>query len=75
MTSLSVADEYGLECPVCHSDENLLVAINCMATLTCEGTDPCGDHHWDRQSLCCCHGCGHLGVVTNFEIAGTEVHP
>jgi len=66
--NFTVRDEWNLECPSCHSDERLQVALTTMADLTPEGTDPWGDHEWDDKSFMRCAGCGHCGCVADFEI-------
>jgi len=64
----TVADEYGLACPDCDGDDALQVVIATWANLSADGTEPTGDHEWDKTAACRCKYCDRTGTVADFTI-------
>jgi hypothetical protein len=69
----TVRKHWGLACPNCQSDEHLQIAITAIAHLSCDGTEPEGDHEWDKDSYIRCGHCAHDGTVRDFRV--NEVTP
>lgn len=62
----TLLDNYGLACPHCGNDEVLHIAITCLSRITSTGSEPFGDHDWDRASVCVCPDCKHVATVAEF---------
>lgn len=61
-----------MACPVCGSDDDLMVVITAWAHLSLDGTDTAGDHEWDDRSGCRCAACDYIGTVTDFHLNKKE---
>jgi hypothetical protein len=70
-----VSQQYGLQCPSCRSDDDLLIEITCIAELNRNGVGAFLGERWSPKSFCGCNRCGHTGAVINFAIADAETHP
>jgi hypothetical protein len=62
----SLLDTFGLACPRCGNAQVLHIAITCLSRVTSDGSEPFGDHEWDRASLCVCPDCNHAATVGDF---------
>lgn len=63
---MSVRDEFGLECPICHHDDRIEVTFTGTCRLTGSGSVDNGDHEWDESSPCACNHCEYVGTVADF---------
>jgi hypothetical protein len=66
----SVRNTFGLCCPECGDDQELLVEVTTTVRILADGTDPCGDTSWNGASHIRCDGCGHSGTVEGFTVKG-----
>ena len=64
--------EYDMACPQWGQADTLSVEINCTATLSIDGTEANGDHHWDKTSSCGCDVCNHHGTAGEFRITAAK---
>ena len=62
-----MANEFGMKCPKCGSEDELAISVQVWAHLVPGGTDADGDHEWDSKSPCRCIACGFEGDVEAFE--------
>jgi hypothetical protein len=66
---MSVRDMHQLACPLCGSDEFLLVSIEQWVLFTPDGSEADDDAHvWDHSSRCRCKNCGHADDVSAFSL-------
>lgn len=67
----------GIACPKCGNDEQLIIAVHCLADVTDDGAETFGDLEWDAGSYARCPACGHDGTLTEFQSTQTdkETHP
>lgn len=70
--SRSVRDIFGVACPGCGSDGELMVVVTVWAALSTDGTEPEGDHEWNEDSAMSCRACGHGGKVAAFRCEERE---
>ena len=73
----SVREEWGMTCPTCDRDDNLLISAIVTVSLTPNGTietegSSWSGHEWDNDCSCSCGHCGHYGQVKHFK---TEERP
>lgn len=73
MTNLR--DELDLACPSCGQADELIIDIKTLARVTAYGSEPDGDHEWDRDSFCQCAACDHKGIVADFTITRAPSPP
>jgi hypothetical protein len=69
-----IANDFGMKCPSCGSSDEIDIAATVWVRLCRDGTDVTtaanGDHEWDNDSAAVCCGCGHSGLVRNFDLDG-----
>lgn len=68
MATETVKEVWGLCCPECGSDKNLVVQVKSWAQLTPDGTEVDGDQEWDKNSHCACDACNWRGTVYDAEV-------
>lgn len=60
------------QCPKCEGDELTLVVSTEARLVQHESgefeTEEIGGHEWDEESPMTCQGCGHNGIVGEFEV-------
>lgn len=64
---MSVKDEYGMKCPKCGRDDELVVTFTGQCKLLSDGSDDIGDHAWGDESRCICNHCDHAATVADFK--------
>ena len=68
----SVKEYWGMVCPACGKDDDLLVSVIQQVRLTEDGTEGLdGDQEWDDMSMIFCQNCCHRGVVLDFYATAT----
>lgn len=65
---MSVKSSFEMACPKCGDDADLHVTFTGTCRLVGNGSEDCGDHEWDNDSLCLCGECGHELTVDDFRI-------
>jgi hypothetical protein len=70
----TVRAEWKMECPRCHSDEQLEIQVTMWVRLTGDGTgsdmSEDGAHVWDDNSPIVCHACNRWeGIVSAARIS------
>ena len=64
----SVRSYWCMECPECHSDEDLTITASVRVKLVKDGTEDASDgHEWNDNSPTSC-SCGFMGKVIDFAI-------
>lgn len=64
----TVREQWGMACPKCNCDDQLVVQVKTWATLSADGTEVEGDQEWNEDSCCSCDACGWTGVVFDARI-------
>ena len=64
----TVSEEWGMCCPQCKKDDELLVECLVWADLTPDGTDQHLGTDWHPESRCACSHCKWLGTVKEAQI-------
>ena len=57
----------GLKCPECGNEDRLLIDAWVSVSVTDDGSEPMGDHYWDRKSFAMCPDCDFEGELRDFE--------
>jgi hypothetical protein len=70
-TRSDLRSEYNMACPQCGQADTLSIEIVCTAILSIDGTEPDGEHFWDRTSPCFCPDCDLYGTVADFTQTGS----
>ena len=69
----SVSGYWGIACPSCGLDDDLLVSVIHQVRLCEDGTEDLGgDEQWDDRSAVFCQNCTHRGVVGEFYTAAAD---
>ena len=64
----TVRSYWGMECPRCNSDDDLIITASFRVKLVKDGTeDACEGHEWSDESPTYCN-CGFMGQVKDFTI-------
>ncbi len=46
----------GIKCPQCGNGAHFRIEAVIVCHVTDDGSEPTGDHHWDKDSFCHCPG-------------------
>lgn len=69
---MSVAEVWGMRCPICGSDESLEIRAYVSVKLCANGTDTDdvvdGGHEWDDESDCFCTSCADGFTVRDAKL-------
>lgn len=58
----TVSETFGLACPGCGRDDEIVVVAYVSVHLTPDGSETFdGNHEWDRDSSARCDSCGYCG--------------
>jgi hypothetical protein len=58
-----------IKCPKCGNDGSFRIEAVIVCHVTDDGSEPTGDHHWDKDSFCHCPECDFDGKVSDFYIS------
>src|SRR3954469_16394959 len=58
-----------IKCPQCGNEDNFRIEAVIVCHVTDEGSEPVGDHFWDKDSFCHCPECELDGKLSDFFVA------
>lgn len=66
----TVRKNFGLACPKCDSDEDIVVSVAIWVDVFPDGTleTLSSTHEWQNTSPCKCRSCGHRATVADFTV-------